>query len=156
MASFHFLFALGILEDLITNGLGCVSLLAFINALLQLWVFSSYLLFIYLFICLFVYLFIRFNLFMRHTHTHTHTHRGRDTGRGRSRLHTGSPMRDSIPGPQDHALDQRQVLNHRATQASQGSSLIWPQLTPVLSPKITKGDQQSNRKSFIQTVNGNL
>ena len=34
----------------------------------------------------------------------THTHRGRDTGRGRSRLHAGSPMWDSIPGPQDHAL----------------------------------------------------
>ena len=28
--------------------------------------------------------------------------RGRDTGRGRSRLHAGSPMWDSIPGPQDH------------------------------------------------------
>ena len=37
--------------------------------------------------------------------------RGRDTGRGRSRLHVGSPTRDSIPGLQDHALDQRQVLN---------------------------------------------
>ena len=29
---------------------------------------------------------------------------GRDTGRGRSRLHAGSPMWDSIPGPQDHTL----------------------------------------------------
>ena len=29
---------------------------------------------------------------------------GRDTGRERSRLHAGSPMRDSIPGLQDHAL----------------------------------------------------
>ena len=28
----------------------------------------------------------------------------RNTGRGRSRLHAGSPMRDSIPGLQDHAL----------------------------------------------------
>ena len=27
-------------------------------------------------------------------------------------------MQDSIPGPQDHALSQRQILNHRATQAS--------------------------------------
>ena len=38
--------------------------------------------------------------------------RGRDTGRGRSRLHAGSPMQDSIPGLQDHALGGRQVLNH--------------------------------------------
>ena len=30
--------------------------------------------------------------------------RQRDTGRGRSRLHAGSPMWDSIPGPQNHAL----------------------------------------------------
>ena len=37
--------------------------------------------------------------------------RGRDTGRGRSRLHAGSPMRDSIPGLQDHALSRRQMLN---------------------------------------------
>ena len=31
----------------------------------------------------------------------------RDTGRGRSRLHAGSPMWDSIPGLQDHALGWR-------------------------------------------------
>ena len=37
--------------------------------------------------------------------------RGRDTGRGKSRLHTGSPTRDSILGLQDHALGQRQALN---------------------------------------------
>ena len=30
---------------------------------------------------------------------HTHRGRDRDTGRGRSRLHAGSPTRDSIPGP---------------------------------------------------------
>ena len=41
----------------------------------------------------FIYLFIK---------TNTHTHRGRDTGRGRSRLNTGNPMWDSIPGLQDH------------------------------------------------------
>ena len=35
------------------------------------------------------------------------TERGRDTGRGRSRLPAGSPMQDSIPGPQDHDLSQR-------------------------------------------------
>ena len=38
--------------------------------------------------------------------------RGRDTGRGRSRLHAGSPMKDSILGLWDHALSLRQMLNH--------------------------------------------
>ena len=38
--------------------------------------------------------------------------RGKDTGRGRSRLHTGSPTRDSIQGLQDRALGQRQAPNH--------------------------------------------
>ena len=41
---------------------------------------------------------------------------GRDIGRGRSRLPSGSPMWDSIPGPRDHGLSQRQMLNHWATQ----------------------------------------
>ena len=44
--------------------------------------------------------------------------RGRDTGRERSRLHARSPMWDSIPGLQDHALGQRQALNLWATQGS--------------------------------------
>ena len=38
--------------------------------------------------------------------------RGRDTGRGKDRLHAGSLMQNSIPGLQDHALGQRQALNH--------------------------------------------
>ena len=42
--------------------------------------------------------------------------RGRDTGRRRSKLHAGSPTQDSIPGPQDHAPDQRQAPNWWATQ----------------------------------------
>ena len=37
--------------------------------------------------------------------------RGRDTGRWRSRLPVGSPMWDSMPGPWDHALNPRQMLN---------------------------------------------
>ena len=37
--------------------------------------------------------------------------RGKDIGRGRSRLPAGSPMWDSIPGPQDHALSQRRRIN---------------------------------------------
>ena len=40
-----------------------------------------------------------------------HTERGRDIGRGRSRLPMGSPVWDSIPGPQDHALNQRQTFH---------------------------------------------
>ena len=52
---------------------------------------------------------------MRDTHRERERERGRDTGRGtgrgRSRLHAGSPTWDSIPGLQDHALDQRQALN---------------------------------------------
>ena len=31
--------------------------------------------------------------------------------RGRSMLPVGSPMQDSIPGPQDHSLSGRQMLN---------------------------------------------
>ena len=42
---------------------------------------------------------------------HTQRERGIDTGRGRSRLHAGSPTRDSIPGLQDRAPGQRQALN---------------------------------------------
>ena len=42
--------------------------------------------------------------------------RGRDTGRGRSRLLTGSPMWVWIPGPWDHDLSWRQMLNHWTIQ----------------------------------------
>ena len=40
------------------------------------------------------------------------TERGRDIGRGRSRIPVGSLMWDLIPGLWDHALSQRQMLNH--------------------------------------------
>ena len=36
---------------------------------------------------------------------------GRDIGRGRNRLLARSLMWDSIPGPWDHALSGRQMLN---------------------------------------------
>ena len=45
--------------------------------------------------------------------------RHRDTGRGRSWLHAGNLMWNSIPGPWDHDLSRRQMLNHWATQVSQ-------------------------------------
>ena len=45
-----------------------------------------------------------------------HTERGRDIGRGRSTLSAGSPKRYLIPGPQDHNLSQKQMINHWATQ----------------------------------------
>ena len=60
----------------------------------------------YFFLKDFIYLFMR----------DTERARGRDTGRGRSRLQAGSPMRDSIPGPQNHIPGQRQAPNRRATQ----------------------------------------
>ena len=41
------------------------------------------------------------------THTQRERERGRDTCKGRSRLHAGSPMWDSIPRLQDHALGLR-------------------------------------------------
>ena len=47
-----------------------------------------------------------------------HRERGRDIGRGRSRLLAGSLMGDSIPGPQNHTLRQRQMLNCWVTQGS--------------------------------------
>ena len=47
-----------------------------------------------------------------------HKERGRDIGRGRSRFLVRSLMWVSVPGPQDHDLSQRQILNHRATQVS--------------------------------------
>ena len=47
----------------------------------------------------FIYIFFIY-LFMRDTERE----RGRDTGRGGSRLRAGSPIQDSIPGPQDQAL----------------------------------------------------
>ena len=40
------------------------------------------------------------------------TYSCRDTDRGRGSLLAGSPMWDSIPGPRDHDLSQRQMLNH--------------------------------------------
>ena len=40
-----------------------------------------------------------------------HTERGRDISRGGSRLLAGSPMQDLIPGPRDHVLSGRQMLN---------------------------------------------
>ena len=60
-------------------------------------------------------LFLRFYLFIHERHTERE---GRDRGRGRSKFHVGSPMWDSIPGLRDHALNQWQMLNHWATQAS--------------------------------------
>ena len=55
----------------------------------------------YLFKKDFIYLFMK----------DTGTEKGRDVGRERSRLHAGSSMWDSILGPGDHALSQRQTLN---------------------------------------------
>ena len=57
-------------------------------------------------------------LFIRDTQREAET---QAEGEGRSRPHAGSPMWDSIPGPQDHDLSQKQMLHHRATLASQNN-----------------------------------
>ena len=56
------------------------------------------------------------NIYLFIHQSHRERERGRETGRGRSRLHAGSPTCDSIPGPQDHTLSQRQMLNCWASQ----------------------------------------
>ena len=61
--------------------------------------------------------------------------RDRDIGRGRSRLLTGSLIWDSISGPWDCDLSPRQMLNHWATQASQGTfDYIIPSHSLVKTP----------------------
>ena len=49
------------------------------------------------------------------------TQRGRHIGSGRSRLLVRSLMRDSIPGPRDHVLRWKKMLNHWAPR----HPLIW-------------------------------
>ena len=55
--------------------------------------------------------FLRFYLFIHETQRERQWHRQRE-----NRLPAGSPVWDSILGPQDHALSWRQMLNHGATQ----------------------------------------
>ena len=50
--------------------------------------------------------------------THTHTERQRHRQKEKQAPCTGSPTWGSIPGLQDRALGQRQVLNRCATQGS--------------------------------------
>ena len=57
---------------------------------------------------------------------------GRDIGRGRSSLPAGSAMWHSIPGPQDHNLSQRQMLNHWATHVP---SQLPPLMTMIPVPQ---------------------
>ena len=75
------------------------------------------------FLSLRLFFFLRFYLFIHERHRE----RGRDVGRGRSRLPTGTLMQDSIPGPQDH--DQRQMINHWATQVPLTSYCRWAALS---------------------------
>ena len=58
------------------------------------------------------FFFLRFYIFIHERHRE----RSRYIGRGRNRLRIGSPMQNSIPGPRDHNLSQRQMLNYWATQ----------------------------------------
>ena len=70
----------------------------FFQDLLYLWFFGGF--------------FERFYLFIHETHRE----RGRDTSGRRSRFLVGHMMQDSIPGPWDQNLSQKQTLNHWATQ----------------------------------------
>ena len=83
-------------------------------------------------------------LFMRNPERERERERGRDTGRGRNRLHAGSLMWDSIPGPQEHP--QRQMLNHWATQAS----LNWV-LIPSSAQEVVQG--RCNR-AWLKVMSG--
>ena len=65
----------------------------------------------------------------------TQRERSRDIGRGRSNLPVGSLVWDSIQGPWDHNLSQRQMLNHWATQASQH----WGFSNILISVNVTGG-----------------
>ena len=57
------------------------------------------------------------------------TEREAETGRGRRKLLVGSLMWDLILEPWDHALSQRQMLNHGATQVPPMVSFSYsPQL----------------------------
>ena len=84
-----------------------------------------------------LFFFKKYFIYLFMTDTQTGRERGRDTGRGRSRLHAGSLMRNSIPGLQDHALGQRQALNHCATQGSPLSRFKYF----LASPRLTKSQQ---------------
>ena len=61
-----------------------------------------------------VYINVSFKDFIYLLKRDTEREKGRDTGRGRSRLHARSLIWDSIPGLQDHTLNQRQMLDHWA------------------------------------------
>ena len=67
---------------------------------------------------------VSFFFFLRLFIHERHTERRRDTGRGRSRLPAGSPMWDSILGPQGHALSWRQMLHHWAIRASRSFGVL--------------------------------
>jgi len=72
----------------------------------------------------FITFFKRFYLFSHKRHTE----RGGDIGRGISRLPVGSPMQDSIPGPRDHGLSQRQMLrcpSHPDARVSLLFTRVW-------------------------------
>ena len=56
-----------------------------------------------------LFFFLRFYLFIHERH--------RDRQKEKQAFLRGGLMWDSIPGPQDHALNQRQTLNRWATQA---------------------------------------
>ena len=63
------------------------------------------------------------------------TERGRDIDRGRSRLLTGSPMWDSIPGVWDHALSQRQTTEPSRCPSLASLTLLFLNLIFAVLPQ---------------------
>ena len=82
------------------------------------------------------YFFKRFYLFIHERH--------RERQR-KKQAPTGSPMQDSIPGPWNHYLSERQMLNHWVTQTSHCAEY----LTELLGfHRYTKVDERLVSSSF--------
>ena len=75
--------------------------------------------------------FLRFYLFIHERH--------RDRGRGRSRLPPGSLIQDLIPGPRDHTMSPRQMLNPELP--SHPPTLHFPFVTSHLPDSLLQGDR---------------
>ena len=80
----------------------------------QLWDLGQYLNFFWTLKFLFVPFFKILFIYSWETQRERQRHKQRE-----KQAPCGEPVWDSIPGPQGHALSQRQMLNHWATQVSQ-------------------------------------
>ena len=74
------------------------------------------------------------------------TWRDRDISRGRSRLPVGSPMRDSISGPWDHDLSQRQMLNQLSEPSRYPLKILFKKILFYLLMRDTERERQRHRQ----------